>query len=153
MRNIDLSEAVVREAREWLGTPYRHQARLRGVGVDCVGLIVGVGLATGALIGFDDAAFSPFKGYGRLPHPERMGEAMRRFLCQIETPRPGDIAWIEWRSSLPMHLAILAEADGRATMIHATNQIGRVVEHGFVAPWPGMVDSWWRYPALMDSEV
>ena len=31
---------VVAEARRWLGTPWRHQARLRGVGVDCGGLVV-----------------------------------------------------------------------------------------------------------------
>ena len=33
---------VVAAAREWLGTPFHHQARLRGVGVDCVGLVIGV---------------------------------------------------------------------------------------------------------------
>ena len=29
-------------ARKWLGTPYRHQASLRGEGADCLGLIRGV---------------------------------------------------------------------------------------------------------------
>lgn len=33
---------VVQAARAWLGTPYHHQARLRGVGVDCLGLLIGV---------------------------------------------------------------------------------------------------------------
>jgi hypothetical protein len=27
-------EKVVREARSWIGTPYRHQASLKGVGCD-----------------------------------------------------------------------------------------------------------------------
>jgi hypothetical protein len=48
-----------------------------------------------------------------------------------------------------MHLAILADAKGRATMIHALGDIGRVVEHGFTAEWPGRVESWWRYPGLV----
>ena len=34
--------AAAAEARLWLGTPYRHQAALRGVGCDCLGLVRGV---------------------------------------------------------------------------------------------------------------
>ena len=33
-------EDVVREAKTWLGTPFHHQGRLKGVGVDCAGVIV-----------------------------------------------------------------------------------------------------------------
>ncbi len=33
---------VVAEARLWLGTPYRHQGSLRGIGCDCLGLVRGV---------------------------------------------------------------------------------------------------------------
>lgn len=34
--------AIVAEARGWIGTPYRHQASLKGVGCDCLGLVRGV---------------------------------------------------------------------------------------------------------------
>ena len=30
---------IVEEARSWLGTPYHHQAALKGVGCDCIGLL------------------------------------------------------------------------------------------------------------------
>ena len=30
-----LRERVVAEALSWLGTPYAHRQRLKGVGVDC----------------------------------------------------------------------------------------------------------------------
>ena len=33
---------IVAAARSWIGTPYRHQASLRGVGCDCLGLLRGV---------------------------------------------------------------------------------------------------------------
>jgi cell wall-associated NlpC family hydrolase len=33
---------IVEEARSWLGTPYHHQAALKGVGCDCIGLLRGV---------------------------------------------------------------------------------------------------------------
>ena len=34
--------AIIAEARAWIGTPYRHQASLKGVGCDCLGLVRGV---------------------------------------------------------------------------------------------------------------
>lgn len=34
--------AVVASARGWLGTPYHHQASLKGKGCDCLGLLRGV---------------------------------------------------------------------------------------------------------------
>ncbi len=37
-----MSAAVVAAARNWLGTPYRHQASVKGVGADCLGLVRGV---------------------------------------------------------------------------------------------------------------
>ncbi len=33
---------IVAIARSWIGTPYHHQASLRGVGTDCLGLVRGV---------------------------------------------------------------------------------------------------------------
>ena len=34
--------AIVAEARSWIGTHYRHQQSLKGVGCDCLGLLRGV---------------------------------------------------------------------------------------------------------------
>jgi NlpC/P60 family putative phage cell wall peptidase len=34
--------AIIVEARSWIGTPYRHQASLKGIGCDCLGLARGV---------------------------------------------------------------------------------------------------------------
>ena len=36
------SAKIVAQARSWLGTPYHHQARLKGVGCDCLGLLRGL---------------------------------------------------------------------------------------------------------------
>ena len=35
-------EDIVAAARGWIGTPYRHQASLKGAGCDCLGLVRGV---------------------------------------------------------------------------------------------------------------
>jgi len=34
-----LSLSILEEARSWIGTPYHHKGRVKGVGVDCGGLI------------------------------------------------------------------------------------------------------------------
>lgn len=144
--------AVIREARSWIGTPYHHQGRVKGVGVDCGGLIIEVGRATGLLV-IDAAEWKPFEGYGRAPNPARMERAMRQFLVRIPPSkrRPGDICWLAWRRDLPMHTAILARdrRGGRPTIIHALAEVGRVVEHGFTHEWPARAHSWWRYPGLV----
>ena len=38
-RERPTAEDVVRVARNWIGTPYHHQASLRGVDTDCLGLV------------------------------------------------------------------------------------------------------------------
>ena len=37
-----MREQALAEARTWLGTPYQHQASLKGAGCDCLGLVRGV---------------------------------------------------------------------------------------------------------------
>src|SRR5690606_25246620 len=41
-RMTDRARRVVEIAREWVGTPYRHQASAKGAGTDCLGLLRGV---------------------------------------------------------------------------------------------------------------
>ena len=36
------ADDIVAAARGWIGTPYLHQASLKGVGSDCLGLVRGV---------------------------------------------------------------------------------------------------------------
>ena len=35
-------DQICEAARSWIGTPYHHQASLKGVGADCLGLVRGV---------------------------------------------------------------------------------------------------------------
>ena len=50
-------EHIVEAARDWIGTPYRHQASKKGVGADCLGLlrggwrdVIGVGHSLGGVL-------------------------------------------------------------------------------------------------------
>lgn len=142
--------AVQIEARRWINTPYRHQHRLLGHGVDCIGLVWGVGEACG-ILPVDPVLARPFLAYSRSPNPTRMRKAMETFFHRVEgEPLPGDIPFMAWdrEREIPQHLGILAEWRGQLTLIHAASNNGKVVEHGFLAEWPDLVESYWRYPGL-----
>lgn len=148
---MDQRAAVLEEARLWLGTPYKHQHMLRGVGVDCIGLVWGVGEGAGVLT-VDRAVAAQFMGYSRTPNPRRMKLALETFFVPAgDDVLPGDFAWIAWDAArnLPQHLAILGEKRGKPTLIHADSVQGKCIEHGFTMEWPGLVRSWWRYPGVV----
>lgn len=115
--------AVVAAARQWLGTPYHHQARLRGVGVDCAGLVVGVARELDMVApGFDVA------GYSRRPDGWSFLEWSDQHMARI--PRasmaPGDCVVVRF-SKHPQHIGILGDYQhGGLSIIHA------LVGHGVV---------------------
>ncbi len=55
---------LITVAKSWLGTPYLDQARLKGVGADCIGFIVGILTDLGI-----DTRDVP-RNYGRQPTPD-----------------------------------------------------------------------------------
>jgi hypothetical protein len=138
---------VLEEARRWLRTPVRHQHAILGHGVDCWNHIRAVGEACDVLT-VRPNAWEPFAAYGEQPSPRLVMGVAETFLRPQPKPRVGDIALIEWRPGLTMHFAILGQYRDRLTLVHAYKPRREVVEHGFVAEWPGLVHSWWRYPRL-----
>ena len=120
-------QAIVDKAREYLGTPFHHQGRLKGVGIDCAGLCACVGRE----LGF------PIKDhtiYARLPDPMALLRTVRANCRQIVSgaAEPGDLLvfWIK-HPDRPQHLAIKT-AKG---MIHTHAGVGRVVETSIDAFW------------------
>jgi cell wall-associated NlpC family hydrolase len=114
-------------ARTWIGTPYHDQARLKGVGADCIGYIVGlVSEATGRHI------TAPIN-YGRYPSPAIALQGIRDSgECEpIEFAQalPGDIVYMRIARE-PQHFGIVSEA---GQIIHCTETTG-VVEVNF-AHW------------------
>lgn len=150
------SDEVVSVARSWIGTRYLHQHRHKGHGVDCVGLIIGVGIEAEVLSTWSPQAWRRHSRYGVAPNPSHMLSAMKEFLVPIDVPKgevgpDSSIAWLGWRDGLPMHLAIAATApDGYRTIIHALSLAGSVVEHSVSADWLAYVEGWWRYPDLTE---
>lgn len=122
---------IVAAARGWIGTPYRHQASLKNVGCDCLGLVRGVwreclgGEPEGLPVYSPDWAES---GAG-----EALAAAGFRHLMAVDDLKfvAGDVLLFRWKPHLPAKHAGIATGD--ATMVHA--QDGVVVSEIALSRW------------------
>src|SRR5512142_2549425 len=110
-------QQIVAEARAWLGTPYRHQASLKGVGCDCLGLVRGVWRA---VVGEEPERAPPYApDWAEASGEETLALAAARHLTPIacDAFREGDILLFRWRAHLPAKHAAFVTAPER--MVHA----------------------------------
>lgn len=130
-------EDFVAAARLWVGTPFRHACRQRGVGVDCVGLAIGVGNETGLLGGYD------FTGYSAVTAPGLCRREVSRFCDEFfgaDGLLAGDIVLFAF-GGLEQHLAIY---NGEGGIIHAYQSAGFVGEHEFTGAWRRQATGYFR---------
>lgn len=119
-------EQIIAKAREYIGTPFRHQARLKGVGVDCGGLMVCV--------------VRDLKGssYDFIQYPRQPGmwllDHLRAGYYEIPVSEavPGDavVFWIR-HPEIPAHVGILSDRG----VIHSHDGILRVTEQCLDGFW------------------
>lgn len=145
-----MSDSAVRAveiAREWIGTPYRHQASTKGAGADCLGLLRGVWRE---LYGKEPEAVPAYTADWSEPEgAERLWQAARRHLvpCDLREPvRVGDVLLFRMRAgSVAKHLGIAADRHGRPTFIHAYSGHG-VLESPLSAPWARRIVARFAFP-------
>ena len=77
-------EAVLDAARGWIGTPYRHQGSVKGVGCDCLGLVRGIWRE---LYGAEPEVVPAYAAdWGERSGEERLLEAARRHFLPVVDP-------------------------------------------------------------------
>jgi NlpC/P60 family putative phage cell wall peptidase len=130
--------AIVAEARSWIGTPYHHQASVKHVGCDCLGLVRGVWRA---LVGPEPEAIPGYSSdWGEVSGQETLLAAARRHLIEIDpaAARPGDILVFRMRPGrMAKHAGIVVGCagpeGGNLKFIHA--QEGGPVCELALSPW------------------
>ncbi len=118
---------IIAAARQWLGTPFHHQARLKGIGVDCIGLVIGVARELGLV-----AADFDIPAYPRVPDGTSLMGAARQHMTEMaqSTMQPGDVIAVAFGVD-PQHFGILGDyRHGGFSIIHAASNDGnnRVIE-------------------------
>ena len=141
-----LQQSVVDESRLWIGTPYRHQASVRGAGADCLGLLRGVWRA---VIGPEPEAMPAYsRDWSEASGEERLLGAARRWLDELpgDAPDPGDVLLFRMRDgSVAKHLGIVGLGGAEPSLIHAYSGHG-VVESPLSAPWTRRIAGRFRFP-------
>jgi len=112
-------------ARTYLGTPFHHQGRLPGVGLDCVGVLICVAKELRLV-----AADFDVTGYQRQPDGVVLMRHLSEHLLPVEQTamQPGDIVCVAFDKH-PQHVGIVGDyRHGGLSIIHAASKHGAVVE-------------------------
>jgi len=126
-----IADQIIALARETLGTPFQHQARVPGIGLDCAGVLAHILKSL-------DLPHDDERGYPRTPYKGLIKSIIESQPCLQCVPKSdmqaGDVLLMKFARE-PQHVAIHAGE----TIIHSYAAIGRVVEHGFAPEWRGRV--------------
>jgi NlpC/P60 family putative phage cell wall peptidase len=143
----DIEADIVRAARGWIGTPYRHQCSTKGQGADCLGLLRGVWRE---VLGAEPEQVPSYTSDWSEPSgEERLWQAAERHLqsAVINPTCKGNVVLFRMRSrSVAKHLAILGDGSrGFATIIHAYSGTG-VVETPLTQAWARRIAAQFEFP-------
>ena len=135
---------VIAAATPWTGTPYHHQASLRGVGCDCLGLVRGVWRD---LYGTEAPPPPPYsRDWGEVGRREVLLEALRCALRPADGLAPGAVvAFRMMPGALAKHSGIVI-AGGR--FIHAHERRG-VVTEPLTRSWARRVVATFHFPGSL----
>ncbi|MDG1458480.1 MAG: peptidase [Pseudoprimorskyibacter sp.] len=130
-----MSGSVIEIARSWIGTPYVHQASVKGAGCDCLGLLRGVWRETFGSEPEDVPAYS--MDWSEPQGDECLMRAGHRHMvvktlgeCVV-----GDVLLFRMRTgSVAKHLGIQSKVGDNPQFIHAYSGHG-VIESRLSLPW------------------
>lgn len=134
---------IITTARSYLGTPFHHQGRLKGAGLDCVGLVVCVLRDLGIEVkdSFD---------YNGVPDSVLLRDKLREHLAEIDpnSAKEGDIFLFRIGAN-PQHLAFIANGNIN-DIIHTHQGAGKVVET-HIGEWWTRVMGAFAIPGVEDG--
>lgn len=118
-------------ARSFVGTPFRHQGRIPGVGLDCVGVVA----KTAHLLGISDYDWTNYQR--RASWAGEFESHFSRNMDRVRVPdiRAGHVA-IFRQEGFPCHCGVIGSRSGRGlSLIHAYLPRRAVVEEDFIGEW------------------
>ncbi|MEJ0062411.1 MAG: NlpC/P60 family protein [Alphaproteobacteria bacterium] len=117
--------AMIAAARGCIGTPFHHQGRLPGTGLDCIGLVIVALRAAGMTV-------NDRQDYSRRPDGASLAEALAAHGASVVADIVAGDALLFAFDGAPQHVALAASPD---RIIHAYAPAGKVIETFLSAPW------------------
>lgn len=142
-------QRIVSLARDWLGTPYVHQAACKGAGADCLGLIRGIWRELG--LGMPEVPPPYAPDWSEASGDERLWRAAERHLLARKAPALGAVLLFRMRpGAVAKHLGLVSEMGGEGgaqveRFIHAYSGHG-VVETRFSDFWQRRLVAVFEFP-------
>lgn len=131
----DNAQIMIAAARTCLGTPFHHQGRCKGVGLDCIGLVIVALTAVGVPI-------NDRTDYGRRPDGKSLVAALiAHGATPVDEIHTGDVLLFRYDKQ-PQHVAL---ATGPDAMIHSFAPAGKVVETSIGAYWQRRLTGIYRF--------
>ena len=142
--------AAVAEALSWLGTPYHHHGRIKGVGVDCAMLLAEVFERAGAVEHVDIGPAD----YPHDWHLHNVRELFADWLARYADPLPpeeppllADVGL--WRYGLTAsHGGIVVEPGASPLIVHSYLRLGVIATRADEKPLAGHRCTWHRLKAF-----
>lgn len=146
-------EQIVQCAREYLGAKFVHQGRMKGVGVDCVGLVLCVAWEL-ALVDRTGQAIRPtdYTDYSAQPAGTFVNDVcIKRLLRKSPAEiKPGDV--VSMRVPVePVHVGIISSREKVLYLIHAYNSgpDPKVIEHRLDDRWRRRIVGAFAFPGVV----
>lgn len=136
-----IGQRIAAEAETWIGTPFQWQARCKGAGSDCKGLIAGVAAECGRPEA--DAVEAICGDYGPIVDAARLKAGLARLFDRVTDRQPGDVLLLKVGGK-PQHLAIAAPTETKPSRTIQALHTGPGKVLAVRVP-AAMIDSIWRW--------
>lgn len=138
---------VLAIAQSWAGTPYRHQASLKGVGCDCLGLIRGVWRE---LYVTEPEALKPYTmDWAETASGDPLLDAARRHFRQTDTLEPACVILFRWKAGTAVKHCGIYLGDDR--FLHAYERHA-VMASPLIPHWRRRIAGSFLFPDLLNGD-
>lgn len=138
--------AALTEARRWIGTPYVHQASVKGAGTDCLGLLRGVWRH---LYGQEPETVPAYSADWAEPQKDEVLWAAAQRHLQVKPltdAAPGDVLLFRMRrGGIAKHVGLQGFIGTAPSFVHAFAGHA-VLESPFSSPWRRRVVARFEFP-------
>lgn len=135
---MTIREKILAEARTWLGTPFHHQGRVKGVGADCAGVVIGTANAL-KLTDFDTV------DYPKSPSGDMMQKVLDGHMDKItfNEVRIGDVLLFCFDKD-PQHVGFYTDIG----LLHSYGQVRKCVETSLDETWSKRLRGVYRFRGI-----
>ena len=132
-------DEILEEVREWMGTPFQHQCRQKGVASDCIGLLYVVAENLGLA---PDEIPVDYIGYKNVPEDGKLERNLGYYMQKVRMSQiqPGDVLLMSFTGD-PQHVAFYTGD----TIIHALSTAKKTTEHSLSAKWRKRICGAYRF--------